>query len=43
VKEVPVKWVYVDTTRLNPFSDSINMALDVLKVRLNNLKGVYKL
>jgi len=43
VKEVPVKWIYVDTTRLNPFSDSINMVLDVLKVRLNNLKGVYKL
>jgi len=43
VKEVPVKWVYVDTTRLNPISDSVNMVLDVLKVRLNNLKGIYKL
>ncbi len=43
IKEVPVKWVYVETTRLNPISDSINMALDVLKVRLNNLKGVYNL
>lgn len=43
VKEVPVKWVYVETTRLNPVSDSINMLMDVLKVRLNNLKGVYKL
>lgn len=43
IKEVPVKWVYVDTTRLSPVSDSINMALDVFKVRINNLKGVYKI
>ncbi|MBD3366141.1 glycosyltransferase [candidate division WWE3 bacterium] len=43
IKEVPVKWVYVETTRLNPLSDSIDMALDVLKVRLNTLKGVYNL
>ncbi len=43
IKEVPVKWVYVETTRLNPISDSINMALDVLKVRLNHWKGVYNI
>ncbi len=43
IKEVPVKWVYVKTTRLNPVQDSIKMALDVIKIRLNSLKGVYKL
>lgn len=42
IKEISVPWTYVKTTRLNVLSDSINMALDVLKVRLNDLKGVYK-
>jgi len=42
VKEVPVTWSYVKTQRLSPFRDSIKMAIDVLKVRVNDLKGVYK-
>ncbi|MBU1016850.1 MAG: dolichyl-phosphate beta-glucosyltransferase [Patescibacteria group bacterium] len=43
VKEVPVTWAYVKTQRLNPLRDSIKMAMDVLKVRVNDLKGVYAL
>ncbi len=42
VKSLPVTWNYVKTTRLNVVSDSINMARDVLKVRINDAKGVYK-
>lgn len=42
VKEIPVTWTYVKTQRLNPFSDSVNMALDVIRVRLNDLRGVYR-
>jgi hypothetical protein len=42
IKQVPIVWTYVRTTRLNPFSDSINMAKDVVKVRINYLKGIYK-
>lgn len=42
IKELPVEWRYVQTTRLNPISDSINMALDVIKVRIYGLKGAYK-
>lgn len=41
IKEVPVKWTYVQTTRLNPFRDSIKMACDVFKVKINDLKGIY--
>lgn len=41
IKEVPVVWTYVKTSRLSPFRDSLKMALDVLKVRVNSLKGVY--
>lgn len=42
IKEVSVTWTYVQTTRLNPLSDSFNMLKDVIRVRLNDLKGVYK-
>jgi len=43
IKEVSVTWVYVQTTRLNPLSDSIRMLMDVIKVRINDLKGIYKI
>ncbi len=42
IKEVPVSWTYVNTTRLNPLTDSFKMAFDVLKVRINDFKGLYK-
>ena len=41
VKQVPVVWTYVRTTRLSPIRDSIKMAVDVLKIRLNDIKGQY--
>lgn len=41
IKAVPVIWTHVKTTRLSPLSDSLKMALDVIKVRLNDLKGKY--
>lgn len=41
IKEVPVVWTFVRTTRLNPLSDSLKMARDLLKIRINDLKGVY--
>ncbi len=42
VKEVPVVWKYVNTTRLSPITDSIKMILDVLKIKLNDMRGLYK-
>ncbi len=42
VKEVPVTWQYVKTTRLSPVVDSLKMAKDVLLVKLNYSKGLYK-
>lgn len=43
IKEVPVTWTFVKTTRLAPFATSLKMALDVLKVRINDLKGLYNI
>ncbi len=41
VKQVPVTWVHVKTTRISPLRDSVKMALDVLKVRINDIRGKY--
>lgn len=42
IKEVSVTWTYVRTSRLNPLRDSFNMLRDVIKVKLNDLRKVYK-
>lgn len=42
IKSLPVTWTYVKTTRLNPVFSSYNMARDVFKVRLNDMRGAYK-
>lgn len=41
IKEVPVIWTHVDSTRVNPVIDSIRMLTDVLKIRLADLAGKY--
>lgn len=41
IKQVPVTWVHVKTTRINPLKDSVKMALDVIKVRINDVRGRY--
>jgi dolichyl-phosphate beta-glucosyltransferase len=41
IKEVPVLWTYVKTTRVDPVRDSYKMAVDVLRIKLNHLKGTY--
>ena len=42
IKEVPVTWVYVKTTRLRIIHNSFQMAWDVFRVRLNDIMGKYK-
>lgn len=41
IKEVPVRWVFAKTTRLNPLIDSYKMGRDVLRIKLLGLKGAY--
>lgn len=41
IKEVPIVWHHVATSRVNPIKDSLRMFRDVVKIRLNDLKGVY--
>lgn len=42
IKEVPIIWHHVNTTRVSPLKDSARMFRDVLKVRFNDFRGVYR-
>ena len=42
IKELPVTWVNSENSKLNPFTDSIRMLLEVIKVRINSVKGIYR-
>lgn len=42
IKEVPIIWHHVATSRVSPIKDSLRMFRDVLKVRLNDVSGIYK-
>ena len=42
VKEVPVMWRYGEQTKVNPLRDSIRNFQDVLRVRLNDWRGMYR-
>lgn len=42
IREVPVKWLYVETRRVNPIKDSVDGVLDLLHIRRNIMHGIYK-
>ncbi|MBI5620967.1 glycosyltransferase [Candidatus Gottesmanbacteria bacterium] len=42
IKEVPVDWHYVETRRVSPIRDSWQGLLDILNIRLNAWKGLYR-
>ncbi len=42
IKEVPVSWLYVETRRVSPLRDSIDGLIDLIKIKMNTLSGVYK-
>lgn len=41
VKEVPVKWVYKDTSKVRPMQDGISSFRSLLKIRGNDIRGIY--
>ena len=41
IKEVPVRWLYVETRRVSPIHDSIEGVMDLLRIRRNAMKGKY--
>jgi dolichyl-phosphate beta-glucosyltransferase len=41
IKEVPVKWLYVETRRVNPVKDSLDGVNELIKIKRNALSGKY--
>ena len=42
IVEVPVPWYFNAESKVNPLKDSVNMAWDILKMRRNALRGLYR-
>ena len=42
LEEVPITWYYMPQSRVNPIKDSFNMFVEVLKVRINGWRGLYR-
>jgi glycosyltransferase involved in cell wall biosynthesis len=42
IVEVPVRWSHADGTKVSMFTDSIDMFLDLIRVRLNQIRGYYR-
>jgi dolichyl-phosphate beta-glucosyltransferase len=42
IKEVPVDWLYVETRRVNPVKDSIAGVIDLIRIKLKDLRGEYR-
>ena len=40
--DLPITWNDQDWSRVNLLSDSFNMFLDVLKIKMNELRGLYR-
>lgn len=41
IKEIPVQWRFIETRRVNPVKDSWEGFWDLVKIKLNDLKGLY--
>ncbi|MEN8252812.1 MAG: dolichyl-phosphate beta-glucosyltransferase [Patescibacteria group bacterium] len=42
IREVPIIWKHYETDRVNPIKDSVLMFFDILKIRLAEMRGLYK-
>ncbi|MCJ7668884.1 MAG: glycosyltransferase family 2 protein [Anaerolineae bacterium] len=42
IVEVPIDWYYSANSRIHPIRDSIGMFREVMRIRLNDLKGRYR-
>lgn len=41
IREVPILWKHFETDRVSPVKDSLRMLIDILKIRLTDLRGKY--
>lgn len=43
IREVPIEWHHHKTDRVSPIKDSLRMLIDIIRIRLAQLKGTYRL
>ena len=41
IKEIPVRWLNDTQSKVNPVADSTRMFYDLMKIRINDWKGIY--
>lgn len=41
IRSVPITWYYKDHSKIKPFSDSFKMLRDVIRIRLQSIRGMY--
>ena len=41
IAEVPVEWLYVETRRVSPLKDSFHGLMNLITIRMNQMKGKY--
>lgn len=42
IKELPVTWSHQPNTKVNPIKDGLRILWDLVKIKINNLRGLYK-
>ena len=42
IVEIPIPWYYTPESKINPVQDALRMALDILKIRRNARRGMYR-
>ncbi|MCU0485253.1 MAG: glycosyltransferase family 2 protein [Anaerolineales bacterium] len=43
IVEIPIPWYYNAESKINVFRDSLRMGMDLLKIRINDWRGVYRI
>jgi hypothetical protein len=41
IVEIPIPWIHNPNSKISVVKDSLRMALDIFKIRLKGLQGVY--
>lgn len=42
IVEVPITWIYKEHSKVKPLVDAYNMVMEILKIRQNSWRGLYK-
>jgi hypothetical protein len=42
IVEVPIPWYFMAESKVNLINDSLQMVLDILTIRLNDRRGLYR-